>query len=80
MNKVQLGFAAMKTLLERLMGAAGTVAHGLTADVAFLDTPGRPPQWPVSDAIKVRLFNTEAGFVEPFFNHLAGDTRSRKPV
>jgi hypothetical protein len=35
-------------------------------------------RWP--SVLKVHSINTQADFVEPFFNHHAGDTRSRNPV
>lgn len=70
-------FAVFDVFARFLIGSAADVARDLRPDVALLANPGRPPDWSRAGPIKVRLINTEADFVEPFFNHLSGDTRCR---
>jgi hypothetical protein len=70
-------FAVVPLFARFILGPAADVASDLRPDVALLDCPGRAPNWSLFRPIKVHLFNTEADFVEPFFNHLEGDTRSR---
>jgi hypothetical protein len=69
--------AVLQWFQRFLLGPAADVASDLRPDVALLASPGRAPDWSLSRPINVHLFNTEADFVEPFFNHLEGDTRCR---
>lgn len=70
-------FAVVQSFARYLLGPAADVACDLRPDVALIETPGRAPDWNRSRVIKVHPINTEADFVEPFFNHLECDTRSR---
>jgi hypothetical protein len=70
-------FAVLQWFQRFHLGPAADVASDLRPDVALLASPGRAPDWSHSSPINVHLFNTEADFVEPFFNHLEGDTRRR---
>lgn len=60
-----------------LIGPAASDAASLAPDIGGLARPGRPPQWLRLGEQKCLSINVKAEFVEPFFNHVAGDTRWR---
>ncbi|OYW56274.1 MAG: hypothetical protein B7Y80_07685 [Hyphomicrobium sp. 32-62-53] len=65
-------------LARMFLGSAVADAPLLTPDIAGLETPGRPPQWIAHGVGKSRSINGKAACVEPFFNHVAGDTRFKR--
>jgi hypothetical protein len=65
-------------LARVLLGRAAFEAPDLVPDIADLAAPGRPPFWIVRGVEKSRSNKAQAAFVEPFFNHDAGDTRVQR--
>jgi hypothetical protein len=62
-------------LARLLLGRAAFEVPDLVPDIAGLAAPGRPPRWIVRGVEKSHSNKAQAAFVEPFFNHVAGDTR-----
>ncbi len=61
-------------LARLLLGRAAFEAPDLVPDIAGVAAPSRPPQWTERGVEKSRSNKAQAAFVEPFFNHVAGDT------
>jgi hypothetical protein len=65
-------------LARVFLGSAVADAPLLNPDTAELGAPGRPPQWIAHGLRKSRSINGKAACVEPFFNHVDGDTRLKR--
>jgi hypothetical protein len=76
---ITTGETAMFDRLARVfLGSAVADAPLLNQDTPELEAPGRPPQWIARGVGKSHSINGKAACVEPFFNHVAGDTHFKR--